>query len=189
MYFAQCRLCNEVCRAYDGYEAISKSRLHLEEAAKQKPELLNTTLYVRILCNLGITLTALERYDEAEIFHKQAIEHCKRLGMEEECSMGNLLQNLGSCYLWSGQLQKAEKVLNEALHQSNANKEGAMYTFGNLHLRLKRYDKAFELHSEVLEVYLKAIGVNHPTTADSWHKVGTIFAMAEFSGYNLEKAE
>lgn len=189
LYFYQCRLCSEMVRSWDAVNAIELAKLHLDQAAKERPELLESTFYIRLLSNHGIAYVAVEQYAESEEFHRQAIEHCERLGMEKECSMGNLMQNLGSCYLWSGDLQRAYDILQEALLQPNVNREGAQYTLGNVMLRLKKYDEAIALHKEALRVYLKEIGPNHPTTGDSWHKIGTIFAMPEFPGHDLREAE
>jgi tetratricopeptide (TPR) repeat protein len=176
-------------RSRDAVNAIELAKSHLDQAAKERPELLESTFYIRLLSNHGIAYVAVERYAESEEFHRQAIEHCERLGMEKECSMGNLMQNLGSCYLWGGDLQRAYDILQEALLQPNVNREGAQYTLGNVMLRLKKYDEAIALHKEALQVYLKEIGPSHPTTGDSWHKIGTIFAMPEFSGHDLHEAE
>ncbi|KAH7310957.1 hypothetical protein BKA65DRAFT_543014 [Rhexocercosporidium sp. MPI-PUGE-AT-0058] len=103
--------------------------------------------------------------------------------------MGNLTQNLGSCYLWSEDLEKAKETISLALSQTNKNRERALYTYGNLMLRLKRYDEALALHKEVLQTYLSDLGPEHPITADSWHKVGRIFTTADYSGSNLKEAE
>jgi tetratricopeptide (TPR) repeat protein len=139
--------------------------------------------------DLGVANLAVKRYSESEKFHKLAISRCSELGIQEQCSMGNLTQNLGSCYLWSEDLEKAKETISLALSQTNKNRERALYTYGNLMLRLKRYDEALALHKEVLQTYLSDLGPEHPITADSWHKVGRIFTTADYSGSNLKEAE
>lgn len=189
LYFYHCRLCEEECRAQDALDAIVLARWHIEQAARMHPEVLDSTFYVRILSNHGIAHLALENYVESETFHKEAIGLCGRLGLQEQCSMGNLMQNLAACYLWSGKLAQAENTLNEAMLQPNKNREGAVYTRGNLLLRLARYDEALLLHKEVLQVYIDELGPWHPTTADSWHKLGSIFIIPAFASRDLKEAE
>jgi tetratricopeptide (TPR) repeat protein len=189
LYFYYTRLCQEECRSQDALDAVQRSRYHLDKAAETDPELHDSTLYIRILSNQGVTHLAMERYAESERFHTEAIEHCIRLAKEEQCSLGNLRQNLGSCYLWAGDLAKAEVTLKQSLSEYNKNPEGAKYTMGNLLLRLNRYDEALAFHKDVLQIYADALGPEHLTTADSWHKIGCIFSMPEFPGGNLKEAE
>jgi tetratricopeptide (TPR) repeat protein len=154
LYFYQCRLCLEESRAQDALEAIESAHQHILQAADKDTGILNTPLYIRVLSNLGIVNLAMGRYSQSENFHKLAIGRCAELGTQEQCSMGNLTQNLGSCYLWSGDLEKAEETLRLALSQTNKNRESAQYTLGNIMLRLKRYNEALTLHREVLQTYL-----------------------------------
>ncbi|OJD10865.1 hypothetical protein AJ78_08235, partial [Emergomyces pasteurianus Ep9510] len=188
LYFYHARLCQEENRSHDALEAVQLASQHIDEAIKTDASLLNSTLYVRILSNQGIVHLAVEKYAESEKYHKRAIEHCVKMGMQEQCSIGNLTQNLGSCYLWSGDLAKAEVTLGEALTQPNKNAEGAKYTMGNLLLRLEKYDEALALHKEVLHTYIEDLGPDHLTTSDSWHKLGSIFCLPEFPGRDLKEA-
>lgn len=109
--------------------------------------------------------------------------------MEVESSLGNLLQNLGGTYLWSGQLGKAKAILDEALESPNTNREAAEYTLGNWMIKVHRYDEAIKIHRGVLQVYIDQLGMSHPVTADSWHKLGCLLAMPEHSGQDLKEAE
>lgn len=189
LHFYYCRLCSEESRPQDALESILLARWHLQQGAQTNPNLLKSTLYIRILSNHGIAYLAMEKYVESEKFHIEAIELCAQLGMEEYCSMGNLMQNLGSCYLWSSDLEKADDTLQKALLQPNNNPEGAKYTMGNLLLRQKQYERALEFHKEVLHIYLTGLGRWHPTTSDSWHKLGSIFCMPDFPGRDVKEAE
>lgn len=189
LYFYQCRLCLEESRARDALKAIESAHRYMLQAANKDPSLIKTPLYIRILSNLGIANLAMERYRESERFHKLAISRCVELELQDQVSIGNLTQNLGSCYLWSGNLEKAEETVRLALCQQNKNREFAQYTLGNIMLRLKRYDEALTLHKEVLQTYMTELGPEHPTTADSWHKIGRIFTIAEFSGCDAKEAE
>ncbi|OAX81827.1 hypothetical protein ACJ72_03830 [Emergomyces africanus] len=189
LYFYHARLCQEENRSHDALETVQLASHHMDEAIKTDPGLLNSTLYVRILSNQGIVHLAVEKYAESEMYHKRAIAHCVKMGMQEQCSIGNLTQNLGSCYLWSGDLAKAEPTLRRALKQPNKNAEGAKYTMGNLLLRLQKYDEALALHKEVLHTYIEDLGPDHLTTSDSWHKLGSIFCLPEFPGRDLKGAE
>jgi len=103
--------------------------------------------------------------------------------------MGNLMQNLGSCYLWQGELEKSKNLLDQAMQQPNEYPEAAKYTMGNIYLAMQENEPALELHSEALEIYKRKRGLNHPTTADSCHKVGSILAMKGFARRDLVRAE
>ncbi|EUC45997.1 hypothetical protein COCMIDRAFT_25875 [Bipolaris oryzae ATCC 44560] len=189
VYFAHGRLCCETSRQLQALEEIVQSHTHIRKAAVHKPCLLKTTLYIRILSNLGITHTAVERFEEAEVYHKTAIQHCKDLGMDKECSIGNLMQNLANCYLWGNKLTEAKEMLDQAQLHPNTAPEAVDYTLGNWMLKNQRYDEAMQLHTRVLALYAKHLGQKHPVTADSWHKVGTMFANKAFSGYNPTEAD
>ncbi|PSN69721.1 hypothetical protein BS50DRAFT_585247 [Corynespora cassiicola Philippines] len=168
---------------------IQLSYKHVERAANKNPTLLNTTLYVRILSNLGITHTAVELFDKAEEYHLRAIAHCKALKMEKECSMGNLVQNLANCYLWGGRMDDAQRALTEAYTCPVTSPSAIDYTLGNWMMKKHRYDEAAQLHMKALEQYTNELGQKHPVTADSWHKMGTLFATEEYSKHDIQKAE
>ncbi|KAF2261850.1 hypothetical protein CC78DRAFT_535308 [Lojkania enalia] len=189
LYFIHGRLCCETSQPQQAVSDLTYSCKHIEIAAKAKPELLNTTLYIRILSNLGIVYTAVNQFKKAEKFHKQAIQCCRDLKMEKECSMGNILQNLAGTYLWSGDLPKAKETLDEAQRAPNTAVEAAEYTLGNWMLMSERYDEAAILHKGALEKYAKQLGSKHPVVADSWHKMGTLFALPEYSGHDDHEAE
>ncbi|RDW85285.1 hypothetical protein BP6252_02875 [Coleophoma cylindrospora] len=189
LYFYQCRLCEEECRPADALDAIQKSQEYIKEAAKESPGLLDTILYIRILSNQGIAFLAMGQYTDSEVHHLQAIERCSQLGMEKQCSMGNLLNNLGSCYLWSGDLVKADETLQKALLQPNRNPEGAKYTLANVRLKQKRYTEAMDLHKQAQELNLEVLGPEHHVVADGWHKLGSIFSLPEYEGFNLNQAQ
>ncbi|RYN36471.1 hypothetical protein AA0119_g12327 [Alternaria tenuissima] len=189
VYFIHGRLCCETSRQKQALEEIALSHEHLMLASGKRPELLETTLYIRILSNLGITHTAVGRFEEAEEFHKTAIEQYRLLHMERECSMGNILQNLANCYLWSGKMSDAKQTLDEARSQPTTSPEAIDYTLGNWMIKSQRYEEALRLHKEVLILYAKVLGPEHPVTADSWHKMGTLFARRDHAGYDAQEAE
>lgn len=176
MSFLHSRICQEQNKVAEAVNAIEKCKLSLDTAAKTEPALLQSGFYLRVLSNLGISYTGAERFTEAEDIHQQAIDRCVEYGLEEECSLGNIMQNLGSCLLWKGDLERAEDILRKALLMPNRNSEGNLYTLGNLLLKTRRPDEALKLHKEVLDVYLADLGSFHPCTADSYHKVGSILA-------------
>ncbi|CAN9097052.1 unnamed protein product [Alternaria alternata] len=189
VYFIHGRLCCETSRQQQALEEIVLSHQYLMLASAQNPELLKTTLYIRILSNLGITHTAVERFEEAERYHKAAIEQCRILHMEKECSMGNIMQNLANCYLWGGRMSEAKRALDEARLQPTTSPEAVDYTLGNWMMKSQRYEEALRLHKEVLILYAKELGKEHPVTADSLHKTGTLFARKDSADYNAREAE
>ncbi|KAL4860970.1 hypothetical protein BDV12DRAFT_204504 [Aspergillus spectabilis] len=189
MYFHYTRMTTEDGQLREALSSIQLSRFHAEQAAKHNPSTRKTPLYLRIISNQGVAHTAVEKFVESERFHLEAIATCVEHGLEELCSLGNLTQNLGSCYLWMGDLERAQRTLELALTQPNRNREGAMYTMGNLLLRLKRYEEGLELHKEVLQIYMDTLGPEHLITADSWYKLGCIFSIDDFEGMDRTEAE
>lgn len=189
MYLLFSRLCGEMGRAEEGLEASLAAEKHIMIEAKTNPKLLKTGQYLRILTNLGIMYTDLENWDEALKWHNVAVDTCIQLGMEKESSLGNLRQNLASTYLWKGDLQKAEEVVRQALKEPNNSPMGATFTLGNVLWKQNRLDEAFTVHKQTLHDYSESLGANHPVTSDSWMKMGSLFGMAEYSGYSLEESE
>lgn len=181
-------------RAQRGLDASLAAEKHIMIAAKTKPELLRTGQYLRILTNIGIMNTALEDWDEALKWHNKACDTCIELGMQEESSLGNLRQNLAGTYLWrgdetKGDLEKAEEVVRQSLTEPNQNPMGAMYTLGNVLLKQGRLDEAVEMHRKTKDAYTKSLGSTHPVVAGGWRKLGSLYEMPEYSGYDLEEAE
>ena len=176
-------------RAQEGLEAGIEAEKHIMIAAGTKPGLLHTGQYLRILTNLGIMYTGCEVWDQALEWHNVALDTCIRLGMEKESRLGNLRQNLAGTYLWKGDLETAEKVISLALTEPNANPMGATFTMGNVLRKQKRLEEAVVVHTETLQDYSKELGTNHPVTADSWRKLGSLFELREYSGYGLEESE
>ncbi|KAL3479803.1 hypothetical protein BJX99DRAFT_255237 [Aspergillus californicus] len=189
MYFHYTRMTTEDGKLREALDAIQLARFHVDEAAKTNPAAHTSPLYIRIISNQGVAHLAAENYAASEKFHLEAIRVCVALGLQETCSLGNLTQNLGSCYLWWGDLQRAQVTLEEALRQPNKNREGAMYTMGNLLLRLGRFEDALGIHKEVLRIYTETLGPEHLITADSWYKLGCIFSVEEFAGFDRVEAE
>ncbi|KAI9694917.1 MAG: hypothetical protein M1822_000534 [Bathelium mastoideum] len=187
--FYGCRIFQETCSLEKALEAIEKAQKHYSIAIEDEPTLSSSSFWIRLLSNVGVCYTAVGRFAESEEYHKTAIATCQRCGTAERDSLGNLMQNLGSCYLWSGRLDLAEEILRKALLQPNRNKEGNQYTLANTLWKQKKYDEAFELHKEVLQVYYEKCGPLHTCTADSLHKLGSILAEPGFSSQDLEKAE
>lgn len=189
MFMLFSRLCAEMCRSREGLDACLQAEYHIRKAAQIRPELLKTGLYLRILTNLGIMYTDQERWDEAFGWHNAAIDTCIKLGMQTECSLGNLRQNLAGTYLWKGDLEKADEVIRLALTEPNTNPMGAKFTLGNILWKQKKLDEAITVHTQTLQHYSAELGPNHPVTADSWHKLGSLFEMHEYSRQDTNEAE
>lgn len=94
--------------------SIQLSQAYFDEAATEDPDLHHSALYKSILSAHGNACTGMKQFAEAERLLLHTIEWCMKLGMEQEWSLGNLTQNLASCYPWSGDLQKAELTARRA---------------------------------------------------------------------------
>lgn len=189
MYLLFSRLCGEMSRSLEGLNASIEAEKHIMIAAEIKPNLLKTGQYLRILTNLGIMYTDLEKWEEALKWHNMAVDTCIQLGMQKECSLGNLRQNLAGTYLWKGELEKAEETVRQSLTEPNTSPMGATFTLGNVLWKQNRLDEAVIVHKQTLHDYSESLGANHPVTADSWFKLGSLFMIPQYSGYDLEESE
>jgi tetratricopeptide (TPR) repeat protein len=150
--------------------------------------------YLTILYeNVGMSYTGANRFDDAKKYLNKAIEMAKKPGAASQSVIGDFMQCIGACHLWSGDLGEAEDILCRALlercGENNENRGGAMYTLGNVYLRQGKYLDALQLHQEVLEIYTRDLGNMHHWVADSCHKVGSILAIPDFKQHNLIEAE
>jgi tetratricopeptide (TPR) repeat protein len=189
MYLLFARLCGEMSRAQEGLDASIQAEKHILRAAKTNPKLLKTGQYSRILTNLGIMHTDLGNWDEALKWHNLAVQTCVQLGKQKEFSLGNLRQNLAGTYLWKGDLQKAEELVRLALTEPNTSPMGATYTLGNVLWKQNRIEEALKVHKQTLLDYSASLGANHPVTANSWRKMGSLFQTPGHPGYDLQESE
>jgi tetratricopeptide (TPR) repeat protein len=180
------RLCKEINEPGQAIDSLARA-LALFEKAIETPASLNESNHLaNIHSELGCAYTGAERFNEAEECHKKAISLCKG----DPKDIARLYANLGSCYLWKGDLQQAEAVLHKALLEYDRILECNLYALGNVYLKQKRYKEALEKHQEVLERFSKKLGHDHHVTADSCHKIGSILAIPDFeSGMDLVQAE
>ena len=138
---------------------------------------------------LGNSFTGLERFSDAEEALQCAISIATAGGDATSGKLGTLYANLGSCLLWKGDLDAAEAILHRSLLQHQRQLNCNMYALGNVYLRQKRYEEAYNLHVEVLGNFSRTLGHDHHATADSCHKVGAILAMDECPRKDLSEAE
>lgn len=193
LYYYHGRCCQESNRTDDAIRDFERA-LSLVSNDVENLDALSHTTYLPILYeNLGISSTGAGRYEGAERYLKKAIEMGKEPNSPVRCVMGDFLQCLGACYLWKGDLKSAENLLSRAILDrcgpNNENRGGALYSLGNVYLRQGRFDLALEMHQEVLRLYREDLGDDHHWVADSCHKVGSIYAIAEFKKLDLQKAE
>ena len=189
MYSIYARLCAEMCNSKEGLIAAINAEKHVMIAAQDRPDLLKTGQYLRILTNLGILHTDVGNWDEALKWHHLAIETCINCGMQKESSLGNLTQNLAGTYLWKGELEKAEEVVRRALTEPNSTPMAANFTLGTILWKQGRIRESLDLHKQVLTDYINLLGPTHPVTANSWRRVGCLFATCDYSGRDLSEAE
>jgi tetratricopeptide (TPR) repeat protein len=188
LHFTRGQILNECNQPEKSIESF-KLAISLYELAKDPDLEFANTYLSRLYSQFGNSLTGSGRYTESEFYHDKAIRLTKALGKPTPRQMGILYANLGSTLLWKGDLSKAEDVLKRALLEHDRILECNKYALANVYIRQKRLDEAFQLHSEVLELFSRDLGRSHHATADSCHKVGSILTMKEFSGRNLQDAE
>jgi tetratricopeptide (TPR) repeat protein len=139
-----------------------------------------------------MSYTGAYRFDDAETYLNKALAVAQEPGAETHSVLGDFMQCLGACYLWKGELQKAEDNLCRALLGrcgENDEYRGALCSVGNVYLKQRRYSEALRMHQEVLERYTKDLGNAHHWVADSCHKIGSIFAVPDFADGSLLEAE
>ncbi|RYP50512.1 hypothetical protein DL768_004017 [Monosporascus sp. mg162] len=130
-----------------------------------------------------------DRFEEAEIFHRLAVDTALRLSNQTPTRMGTLFTNLGSCLLWKGHLREAEDVLHTALLKHDRILECTLYSLANVYLRQGRVAESLAMHQEVLEKFSKQLGHSHHATADCCVKVGTLLASEDNPERDLAQAE
>lgn len=183
------RLCAEMCNTKDGLVAAINAEKHVMIAAQDRPELLKTGHYLRILTNLGILHTDAGNWDEALKWHHLAVETCVKWGMQKESSLGNLTQNLACTYLWKGDLDKAEEVVRRSLTEPNLSPMAANFTLGTILWKQGRIKEALTVHKQVLTDYVALLGHTHPVTANSWRRIGCLLSATNYSDRDLSEAE
>lgn len=189
LYYTQGRLFHETNQPSQSIRSFSKAK-HLLDSAGADFLSSSDNNYMLIICSsLSTALVGAKRYNEAGKCHRDAIKFSEGIGNLSNRRLGTLYANLGSCLLWKGDFTQAEAVLQPALLQYGRNLECNLYALGNVYLAQNRYDKALDLHQEVLELSSSRLSHNHHCTADSCHKVGSIFTLKEFSRQNLGEAE
>lgn len=144
----------------------------------------------RLYSCLGNALTATNRFSEAELCHRSAIQSAPKIdGQPSSTRIGSLYANLGSCLLWQGKYTQAEDLLRKALLRHDRGLECNWYALGNVYLRQAQLKEAFEIHRKVLESFSTTLGHSHHAVADSCHKVGCIYTLRDFEGRDLHQAE
>ncbi|KAF2809091.1 uncharacterized protein BDZ99DRAFT_571917 [Mytilinidion resinicola] len=193
IYYYHGRLCQETNKPDNAIQNFEKAIDHYESALL--PDVVrHEDTYLAILYeNLGMSCIGAEKYDDAEMYLDKAIELGQASGSATSSVLGDFLQCKGACFLWKGDLAKAEDILCRALlercGENNENRGGALYSLGNVYFRQGRYSESLELHQQVLELYTTDLGNNHHWVADSCHKIGSILAVAGFDGGDLVEAE
>jgi tetratricopeptide (TPR) repeat protein len=186
VYLNHGSLCKEINEPGQAIDSLVRALALFEKAIETQASLKESNHLANLHSELGCAYTGAERFNEAEECHKKAISLCK--GGPKD--VARLYANLGSCYLWKGDLQQAEAVLHKALLEYDRVLECNLYALGNVYLKQKRYKEALEKHQEVLERFSKKLGHDHHVTADSCHKIGSILAIPDFeSGIDLVEAE
>jgi tetratricopeptide (TPR) repeat protein len=147
-----------------------------------------TTYMSRLHSQLGNSLTGSGRFDEAQEHHKRAIEIAESSGGFTRRQLGILYANLGSCFLWKGDLDRAQSLLEMACMKYDRMLDCNSYALGNVYLMQGKVEDAIGKHYEALDMFAKGLGVTHHFTADSYHKIGSILALEWYEGKNLVEA-
>ena len=187
IHFTRGRISQETDEIQQAVQDMEAAKRHFDTAAQTDQSLLHSPQQANLNSNVGVYHAAAGQYERAEVFHRAAIQVAEEVG-STTTSLGNILQNLGACYLWGGALDKTESVLRSALLKPNQQREGNLYTLGNLLLRRKDFAEALKTHEQVLQTYNKVLGPQHLVTAESHLKVGDILADPEFEGCSPAEA-
>jgi tetratricopeptide (TPR) repeat protein len=130
--------------------------------------------------NYGALLEQLERYDEAEVYYREALDMSRKLGGAEHPSTGIIINNLAALYSRLSRLTEAETLYREALsgmrsalgetHPRTLNTIRSLY---RVLFRLGRTEEAESLVRDVLEQYRKDPGPEAPPTLEVLSDLGS----------------
>ena len=189
LYFTTGVIGNECDRVEESVRYFKQARSLLKKTVAQRRFVGDMKCLAQVNSSLGNSLNNLNRFEESEKCHVRALQIAvneKNFPIER---ISRFYANLGSCLLWKGDLDNAEKTLHTALLRYDRSLGCCLYALGNVYLKQGNIDQAFELHLENLQKFAGKLGRHHPYTAESCYKVGSIYAHPDFSGRNLSKAE
>lgn len=133
--------------------------------------------------NLGVTLSSLGRYNEAEENHQQALAIWQTVYGREHEDVALSYNNLGYVHLCLGRYAEALRCYGEALEiwRGTIGTEHAdvAMVYNNMGLSYKRtgdLEQAMRCYQQALSICEKTCGEAHPATAQAYHNMGAVYA-------------
>jgi serine/threonine protein kinase/tetratricopeptide (TPR) repeat protein len=142
---------------------------------------------VNAATQLAIVVSFLTRYDEGEVWARQAGAILERLG-KDEALQAALHEAVGRQHTVRGrhnealaEFRKALEIRQRLLGTEHAATLRVDIRVGNALVQLGRYQEGLEIQRRVLEVRERILGPEHPDTAESLHVIAlTNFRMGRF---------
>ncbi len=129
----------------------------------------------------GRILHGIGRFEQAEAQYREGLRLARESGVAE-ASQATLLHNLGTLLMERGDLEQAEKLLNECLEQrtqalgeDHSRTLTTMNSLALLQRRLGRFVQAIALEEAVIEVSTRVLGPSNPRTLASLHNLAGMY--------------
>lgn len=180
--------CNQPAKSLEQFERA----IELFDSAETCPEASGAEFVLmyrsRAYSQFGNSLNGAGRFKESEHYHMEAIRLAHEIDTLSSIQKGYLHTNLGSCYLWAGEIDKAERLLRYVLHSYCANLDCTLYALANVSLRQGKFHEALVMHERACQLFRIALGDSHHFVADSLHKIGCIMSISEYANRDLDKS-
>ena len=151
-----------------------------------------TSLYGSLLYQIGCFFIACEKFSEASIALRQAVNILKSCFGQEHYTVASCMSMLGSCFLLMGNYKEALKYLNEALVKfTNFNPNHPevgkiLQALSFLKVKEKYFQRACGTMKEALDIFVSACGELSPMTATRYLQ-SAMFLLKENSLWNFAR--
>ncbi|WP_328802626.1 tetratricopeptide repeat protein [Paenibacillus sp. LX16] len=149
-------------------------------------------IILTIYNNIGSTLTALGKYDEASKVITWTIERTKEIYGDNYYGLSNLYNNYADILQKFDHYDNAIKYYKESLRISehryldrNPHKETVLNNIGLILIKMFKIDEAMTFFNEALETILSIYGENHLSIAKTYSNIG--LAYMEINDFEIAK--
>ena len=123
-----------------------------------------------------------QRYDDAIIVAKKALDVAERAEGPAHPDVARCLSALADLYLGKGQYDQAEPLFKRALTirenalgKDHLDVAESLNSLGMLYYKQARYSRAEPLYKRAMEIWEKALGADHPVVAASLNSLAELY--------------
>jgi len=160
------------------YTLIEQSWQMTENQLADQPLLL-----ARANNHLGLVLSDLDRFDEAERAYRRSIAAYEQLA-DQQLASALTAANLADVLRQSGRLPEAIELARKSVLDVDASSQSlpthralVRVTLGNAQMRQQQYADAIEAYQVAHEIYQQSLGASHPRVASSAHNLATAYRL------------